>query len=108
MPSYKTSNYVLTGPATVLIYTEDEMAAALHMSVSELRNALNGGHHFCYHAHPKATGEGYWFNQSSYDKNIEVYNCLISGGHFWRWDRYYDQRSKKSVYICPCGGEKFD
>jgi hypothetical protein len=107
MPELKTSYYVLTGPATVLIYTEQEMAQALSISVSELHHAIERGF-LSYHAHPQATGEGYWFNESSYTGNISRYQCLVSGGHFWRWDHFYDKQLAKSVYVCPCGAEKFD
>lgn len=107
MPVERTVDYFFGGSQQVLIYTEVEMAAALRVSVDELHRAIKAGY-LSYHAHP-APSEGYLFNQGSYDSNIARYNCLAAGGHFWRWDRYYDQSQGKSVWGCPfCMAQKYE
>ena len=70
MPKDITRNYRLFGLATVKIYSQAEMAAALDLTVLQLIAAIEQGS-LCYHAHPLATGSEYEFNQIAYDRNIE-------------------------------------
>lgn len=110
MPKIVTRDYVLTGPAIVLIYSESEMAQALGIERGELREAIGRGD-LCYHLSPMANtqDEGYEFNPGAYQKNIAMWNCLQSGGHFMEFDHYYDERLGKAVYKCSnCPKERFD
>ncbi len=70
MPKYITRNYRLFGLATVKIYSQDEMAAGLDITVLQLIAKIEQGD-LCYHAHPLATGGEYEFNQIAYDDNLK-------------------------------------
>ncbi len=75
MPEMKRRNYQLTGPATVIIYSQAEMAAALGLTETRLVGALGEGIGLCYHAAPEATGGGYEFNELAYLKNLIIWAC---------------------------------
>jgi hypothetical protein len=111
MPHETTQYYTLSGWQTVTLYTESEMAEALDLSISELRDALEGGKYgLSYHSHPLATyNREYEFLRSSYEKNIEIWNCIKAGGHFLEFSRYYDEKQGKKVFTCKqCGYEKYE
>lgn len=64
------------------------MAADIGIPVEDLRDILEGrGNHpwryqgISYHAHPLATKGGFEFHEDSHENNIQVANCLRSGGH---------------------------
>ena len=107
MPKVIKQNYALTGPARVLIYSEQEMAVALGMSVAELHKAIKECR-FCYHGRPETTGAGYDFNQGAYERNVAWRACETSGGHKYALDGHYDERLGKRKWICRCGREKYD
>jgi hypothetical protein len=98
MPHETTQYYTLSGWQTVTLYTESEMAEALDLSISELRDALEGGKYgLSYHSHPLATyNREYEFLRSSYEKNIEIWNCIKAGGHFLEFSRYSQDIMMKS------------
>lgn len=95
MPQSKTQFYYFGGLATQDIYSEQEMADALEMSVKELRSRLDSKEYgprpdddvvvFTFHAHPFATGSTFEFNRDSYAGNLwrmNVYRWL-KGRNEW-------------------------
>jgi len=81
MPKERTRHYKLVGLATVLVYSQAEMAEALKLTETRLIGELGRGIGLSYHAHPDATGNGYEFNEESYQDNIKVWDCYTDGGH---------------------------
>lgn len=78
-----TQFYQLTGYSTQEIYSEEEMAKALDMTVEEMYHHLDPSEYgmpdgeripLAYHAHPAATGDEFSFNQGAYERNIETAN----------------------------------
>lgn len=108
MPEMKTSFYELFGPATVKIYSQAEMAAALDLTETRLIGALGQGVGLCYHAHPDATGEGYWFNKKAYQANIKVWACYRGGGHQMKPDKKYNYLPRGAETCRCCGHTNFN
>lgn len=109
MPQKVTQKYELTGWATVTIYTEREMADALGITTTKLRELLPQGK-FTYSAHPLAThNKEYEFTQACYDENVQRWACLRSGGHHFVFDKYLDDTRRKAKYKCQtCPATKYD
>lgn len=108
MPEAITQDYFFGGWKTVLIYSEQEMAGALSISVKDLRKAIKRGE-LCYHAHPSSNAvREYQFNQSAFDNNVRWWNCMKHGGHHFQHNRFYDREQGKAVLKCSCGKEKYD
>lgn len=84
MPTETTINYAFGGPATLDIYSEQEMADAIGMTVADLRATLDEDFYgpmpepdrliYSYHGHPLANGgrtEGtFLFNRECYQDNL--------------------------------------
>lgn len=84
MPTETTINYAFGGPATLDIYSEEEMATAIGMTVADLRATLDEDFYgpmpepdrliYSYHGHPLANGgrtEGtFLFNRECYQDNL--------------------------------------
>jgi len=100
-------NYYLGGPTLTAVYTEVDMAAALGITESELVTALNSGIGLSYHAHPSATGEGYWFKEESYQNNQKVWTCHTSGGHQFDPDPKYSYLPNGAKTCAKCGHIEF-
>lgn len=107
MPEMKYRDYVLTGPATVLIYSQAEMATALGLTETRLIGALGQGVGLSYHAHPRATGGGYEFNEISYQSNVKVWSCYRDGGHVFRPDEKYDYLPAGAETCRDCGYTRY-
>lgn len=109
MPQLITQKYELTGWAQVFIYSEQEMADALHLNRNELRQAIRRGL-LCYHAHPLSNAmREYQFMKNSFDENIAMWTCIQNGGHHFEFDHYYDEWLGKAMYRCrTCLAEKYD
>ena len=109
MPELITQNYYFGGWTEVLVYSEQDMADALGITVKELLDALKNGKLSC-HAFPQSNAlRQYQFNQSSFDDNILCWNCLKNGGHHFEFDHWYDHRINKATYKCTdCPREKYD
>ena len=87
MPTEMTIDYIFTGNVTQDIYTEEEMADALDMTVDDLRRALDEDLYgpcsllkdrppLSFHAHPRVTGQGFLFNRAAYQNNLRRYNIV--------------------------------
>lgn len=110
MPREEIRDYLFTGPSRVVLYSEQEMAGEMAMTVEELRTALGGSRNrFSFHFFDKEIGE-YIFNQSSFEDNILKRSCIMDhGDHDFQFDHYYDKRLKKACYKCSrCPAEKWD
>lgn len=74
MPIEVKNQYTYSGPVSVRIYTEHELATVLELTVDELRSALERGE-YQYHLHPAAEGSGtpgkYQFTERDYRANVE-------------------------------------
>lgn len=70
MPEWVTQHYRLSGSCSQYIWSEQEMAEALEISVEELVTAIGRGE-YGYHAHPLATKGGYEFNDIAYNSNLK-------------------------------------
>ena len=99
--------YKLTGWATVEVYTENQMAEALGISVKQLCKELQAGYGLCYHAHPAATNNGYLFTESAYQANLSVFACKQSGGHDYQAEFYYDYLPNGALKCAKCKHIKF-
>lgn len=89
MPKEMTLHYAMSGFVTQDIYSEEEMAAALEISVQELRATLDPTEYgprkerlgYSFHIHPRANGgvnSEFLFNRTSYTHNLQVF-------HLRRW-----------------------
>ncbi len=107
MPEVKYRNYRLAGPARVKIYSQHEMATALNLTETRLIGALGQGIGLCYHAHPDATGEGYWFNKTAYQANIKVWICYRDGGHQMKSNAKYNYLPRGADTCQRCGHTNF-
>ena len=108
MPRLRLVNYRLTGPTSSRIYSQKEMATALGVPEHQIDSLLGLGVGLGYHAHPDATGgEGYWFKEKSYKRNIKVWRCYQKSGHTMRPDSKYNYLPMGAVTCSGCGWTKF-
>lgn len=83
MPTMQTFNFVFGGVQTIPIYSQEEMAKALKISVTTLKRRLAPGGGLSYFEKQgvyrsnrakgsvRLVGWRYTFNQASYDHNLE-------------------------------------
>lgn len=79
MPTEMTINYVFGGPVAQDIYDENEMAAALDISVDELTGKRGDPMDrplLSCHAHPAATGGMHLYNRQAYTRNLVAMNRM--------------------------------
>lgn len=89
MPTETTLYYHFGGAYTQDLYSEEEMAAAVNLTVDELRRALDEDYGPCpypdrrvysHHIHPRANGgfeKGkFLFNRAAYQTNLQRYNFV--------------------------------
>jgi hypothetical protein len=118
MPEKITQNYVFGGWATQLIWSEQEMADALGISVRELRARLDwteygDGNHYediglSFHAHPFSNApRQFQFHEQSYLENIKVWSCVEERGHFFEDNPKYDYLPKGAVTCTNCGYTRY-
>ena len=109
MPNIISQFYKFTGWTNVEIYSQQEMADVLNLSLTELYHALEHGH-LAYHAHPLSNNlNEYQFTPKIYQENQQRWACIQSGGHHFEFDHYYDNHLKKAVYKCQtCPADRYD
>lgn len=95
MPEEKMQFYTMTGWVTQDYYSEEEMAAAVDLTVEELRQHLSPSDYgdppgerwrYVYHAHPLATGAGFEFTRGAYLNNIQRYQRRVYLQGRGEWD----------------------
>lgn len=118
MPEQVTQKYHFGGWQTVTLWSEEEMAKALGISVTELRARLDPHEYgkpglyepvgLSFHEHPFANAQRkFYFRQESFLENIKRWSCVKEGGHFFEPDLKYSYLPKGAETCSNCGYTRY-